>query len=143
MARGSMFGGGQKKKKEEADLDITPMIDVTFLLLIFFMVTSTMQKNEGPQPPTAQYGDGTDTRTTATIQVSGDDIENPELVLGDQPGTLDDVVAFARARAAENVKTFIIKADKDVRTGVNQEIARRIMEVEGVEFRWAVRDKFQ
>mgnify|MGYP003325625382 CR=1 FL=1 len=32
-----------RKKLEDAEMDITPMIDVTFLLLIFFMVTSTMQ----------------------------------------------------------------------------------------------------
>ena len=41
MAR-SMSGSGFTKKKsaEEADLDITPMIDVTFLLLIFFMLVN-------------------------------------------------------------------------------------------------------
>ncbi len=42
MARRSLSGGMKKKKAEEADLDITPMIDVTFLLLIFFMVASKM-----------------------------------------------------------------------------------------------------
>ena len=31
---------------DEEDLDITPMIDMTFLLLIFFMVTSTMKPDE-------------------------------------------------------------------------------------------------
>ena len=36
-------GFKKKKKVAEGELDITPMIDVTFLLLIFFMVTSTMQ----------------------------------------------------------------------------------------------------
>ena len=38
---GGSFGG--KRKPIEGELDITPMIDVTFLLLIFFMVSSTMQ----------------------------------------------------------------------------------------------------
>ena len=39
MAKGSLGGnaGIKKKKNEDADLDITPMIDVVFLLLIFFM----------------------------------------------------------------------------------------------------------
>ncbi|MEZ6068519.1 MAG: biopolymer transporter ExbD [Planctomycetaceae bacterium] len=36
-----------KRAAEEDDLDITPMIDVTFLLLIFFMVTSTMEPEGG------------------------------------------------------------------------------------------------
>lgn len=39
------FGGG--KKLPEDELDMTPMVDVTFLLLIFFMVTAsfTMRKS--------------------------------------------------------------------------------------------------
>lgn len=32
---------GPKRLKEDTELDMTPMIDCTFLLLIFFMVTST------------------------------------------------------------------------------------------------------
>ena len=31
----------QPKKPEEVDLNITPLIDVVFLLLIFFMVSTT------------------------------------------------------------------------------------------------------
>ena len=49
-------GLGQKKKKDEADLDITPMIDVVFLLLIFFMVTSTMQGTPDRDIPPASSG---------------------------------------------------------------------------------------
>ena len=47
----------KKKKPEEAELDITPMIDVTFLLLIFFMVTSTMQATPDKDIPGAKRGD--------------------------------------------------------------------------------------
>ena len=38
---------------EEDDLDMTPMVDVTFLLLIFFMITAsfTIQKSMPTQPP--------------------------------------------------------------------------------------------
>ncbi|MDP1663545.1 MAG: biopolymer transporter ExbD [Methylobacter sp.] len=34
----------QRKKKEKIDISITPMIDVVFLLLIFFMVTTTFNR---------------------------------------------------------------------------------------------------
>jgi len=34
----------QKKQKEDFDLNLTPLIDVVFLLLIFFMVTTTFEK---------------------------------------------------------------------------------------------------
>ncbi|MDP3877559.1 MAG: biopolymer transporter ExbD [Methylobacter sp.] len=34
----------QRKKKEKIDISMTPMIDVVFLLLIFFMVTTTFDR---------------------------------------------------------------------------------------------------
>jgi len=34
----------QQKKKDECDLNLTPLIDVVFLLLIFFMVTTTFDR---------------------------------------------------------------------------------------------------
>ncbi len=34
----------QRQETEDPKLDITPLIDVVFLLLIFFMVTTTFQK---------------------------------------------------------------------------------------------------
>jgi len=44
---------GEKREVEEAEMDMTPMVDVTFQLLIFFMVTAAfaMQKSiEIPKP---------------------------------------------------------------------------------------------
>ena len=43
----------RRKSNTEMELDITPMIDVTFLLLIFFMVASTMQATAENDSPTA------------------------------------------------------------------------------------------
>ncbi|NLE39708.1 MAG: biopolymer transporter ExbD, partial [Pirellulaceae bacterium] len=43
----------KKREREEGELDMTPMVDVTFLLLIFFMVTAafSLQKSlEIPKP---------------------------------------------------------------------------------------------
>ncbi|MBX2823877.1 MAG: biopolymer transporter ExbD [Gammaproteobacteria bacterium] len=34
----------QKKQREDIELNLTPLIDVVFLLLIFFMVSTTFQK---------------------------------------------------------------------------------------------------
>ena len=51
---------GKKEKIPEDDLDMTPMVDVTFLLLIFFMVTASfsLQKSiEQPPPETDEPSD--------------------------------------------------------------------------------------
>ncbi len=69
-------GGG-----EEVDLDITPMIDVVFLLLIFFMVTSTMQSKRDLDVPPAKHGVGVDSAaaTILTIKRPEDPALRPQL----------------------------------------------------------------
>jgi biopolymer transport protein ExbD len=34
-----------RRKQQESDMDISPLIDVVFILLIFFMVTTTFQQD--------------------------------------------------------------------------------------------------
>lgn len=53
------FGGSAKKENEFGELDLTPMVDVTMLLLIFFILTARYieQKTLPTPPPTAQKKD--------------------------------------------------------------------------------------
>ncbi len=44
-------GGGMRGRRVEAVLDMTPLIDVVFLLLIFFLITSTISKSDESQIP--------------------------------------------------------------------------------------------
>ena len=46
----------RKTKTEDAELDITPMIDITFLLLAFFVMVSKMDPTTAVDLPKAQYG---------------------------------------------------------------------------------------
>ncbi len=46
----------RKRAGEEAEMDITPMIDCTFLLLIFFLVTSKMKADLPIELPKAKHG---------------------------------------------------------------------------------------
>ncbi len=46
--------GVEKKPIPEDELDMTPMVDVTFLLLIFFMVTASFTMQKSLQQPKAQ-----------------------------------------------------------------------------------------
>ncbi|MFT5451369.1 MAG: biopolymer transport protein ExbD [Enterobacterales bacterium] len=49
----------KKAKAEDAEIDMTPMLDVVFIMLIFFIVTTSFVKESGvtvdkPYAPTAQ-----------------------------------------------------------------------------------------
>jgi biopolymer transport protein ExbD len=46
--------GRTQKTADNADIDLTPMLDVVFILLIFFIVTSTFARLEPPPPPSPQ-----------------------------------------------------------------------------------------
>ena len=48
----------QRQKEQEAEIDMTPMLDVVFIMLIFFIVTTSFVKEAGvnvdkPFAPTA------------------------------------------------------------------------------------------
>ncbi|MGV6853386.1 MAG: ExbD/TolR family protein [bacterium] len=52
------FLGKGSQQEEETNIDITPMLDVVFIMLIFFIVTATFVKETGidvntPDAPTA------------------------------------------------------------------------------------------
>jgi biopolymer transport protein ExbD len=59
----------RRKKLEEADMDITPMIDMTFLLLIFFLVTSKLAPKAGVELPKAQHGGAVATKNAIILTV--------------------------------------------------------------------------
>jgi biopolymer transport protein ExbD len=45
-----------RRKRDDDEMDITPMIDITFLLLIFFIVCSTMDPTKIGTIPSAENG---------------------------------------------------------------------------------------
>ena len=56
-----------RKKREDDEMDITPMIDITFLLLIFFIVCSTMDPTKIGTIPEADNGLAISAKTSAVI----------------------------------------------------------------------------
>ena len=59
----------------EADLDMTPMVDVTFLLLIFFMVTAAFSLQKSIEMPRQQ----TDAPSTTVIEEEVDELDMVEV----------------------------------------------------------------
>ncbi len=68
-------------KEDEADIDMTPMVDVTFLLLIFFVMTAAFSLQKSIEVPTTEDETGAESRTmddfaddTVIVRVDQDNI---------------------------------------------------------------------
>jgi biopolymer transport protein ExbD len=56
-----------RKKRGDDEMDITPMIDITFLLLIFFVVCSKMDPTQMGEIPEAQNGLAISAKESAVV----------------------------------------------------------------------------
>ena len=66
-----------RKDRGDDEMDITPMIDITFLLLIFFIVCSTMDPTKIGEIPEAENGLAISAKNSAVIFIEpggGDDV---------------------------------------------------------------------
>lgn len=66
-----------RRKRDEDEMDITPMIDITFLLLIFFVVASKMDPTQTGVIPEAANGLAVSAKDSAVIFInpgSGDSV---------------------------------------------------------------------
>lgn len=123
------------------------MIDMTFLLLIFFMVTSTMQSQSQFQLPPSKHGLGVDTKDAIYITITKGD-PDPNVILAKDvnkaPSRMSDVKNYVVEQKRANKRNVIINADRDVPSGFVREVARLANEVEDVgSFFIAVIDKHQ
>ena len=139
---------GGRRKLPEGDLDITPMIDVTFLLLIFFMVSSTMQGKPDIDVPVAVHSIGIDAAGAAVVTIMAplSSAESPKIILGDirgDEGDLNDVKRYVEDQVKEGRRKVVVKAEGDVPHGLVEEVAKQIKSVEGVELFMGVGDKPQ
>lgn len=153
MGRTSLFADAgadgqfaRRRNLPEADLDITPMIDVTFLLLIFFMVSSTMQGSRDADVPIARHGDGVSTRSSAIVTVEA--AENASATIktssGNGPLTsaaIEDIRPFVESELKDGRSHVIIRAERYVPTGTVQRICKIVNEIDGVTFSIGVQEE--
>ena len=91
-----------RRKVEEAEMDITPMIDCTFLLLIFFLVSSKMQAGEAIDLPPARHGSVAIVKESVILTVTKGVGEIANVYKGDgtTPANLIDGSTIAGQEAA-------------------------------------------
>jgi len=117
--------GKRKRPQEDTEMDITPMIDCTFLLLIFFTVTSTPDAQTALNLAPAKYGVGVSQRDSIIISIAENGESQPASVyLADgkvgEPlsGAPADQEAAIRKAVEEGLnegkKDILIKAEQGV-----------------------------
>ncbi len=138
------------KRLEPFELDMTPMIDMTFQLIAFFMVALNFSEadidqrvnlpaSELAKPPDVAYAE------PITIQVAKNDLivfgMDETNLAGLKTGLLREAQMIRSFGDKKNIKdvTVIIRADETVRTGVVQEIIKACQDAEFENF--ALRSK--
>ncbi|MCH2200608.1 MAG: biopolymer transporter ExbD [Fuerstiella sp.] len=135
--------GRKKKQTRDSDLDITPMIDVTFLLLIFFMVTSTMQATPDKDIAPAATGQNANANRYLNVDILSPDAASDDnrLLFDGRSVSLDELADELQDRAAGGRLDIMIYAERDARNGFVGEVESVINSIEGeVEYDHAVLD---
>lgn len=102
-------------------VDPAPLVNVVFLLLLFFVLNSSlvMQSGFGVSLPAAGNTPLTGTFQTLVVTVARDDL----LFFNDQPVPMDKLEQTLRDAAQRTrVRELIIRADKQVSIGTETEI---------------------
>ncbi len=98
---------------KKGQLDIAPLVDVMFLLLIFFMLTSNFVVQPGIRVSLPKAVSSEVLRSeNLVVTLTGQDL----LFLNDQPITVQDLVPQIRQAALDN-KTVLLKADTSASLG--------------------------
>ncbi|MBK1875431.1 ExbD/TolR family protein [Pelagicoccus mobilis] len=109
-----------RRSREETDINITPMLDVVFIMLIFFIVTTSFVKETGievnrPSAATAEKKE----RGNILIGIR----ETGEIYMNKQQIDIRAVRANVERSLAENPEgQVVIVADKGSKTGVFIEV---------------------
>ncbi|AXH14025.1 ExbD/TolR family protein [Malaciobacter mytili] len=105
-----------KNNKEETEINLTPMLDVVFIMLIFFIVTTSFVKEAGidvnrPSAKTSQQ------KSNANILIA---IKNNDEIWIDK--RMVDLRAvrsnIERLKASNSQNSVVVQSDKDAKTGV-------------------------
>ncbi|HUT91304.1 MAG TPA: biopolymer transporter ExbD [Thermoguttaceae bacterium] len=134
---------------DTAEMDITPMIDITFLLLIFFIVCSTASVQSAVELPPARHGTGVSDRTSVVLTVAERGGPGPALVYladGKKGKPLSDDEDLRAAEIAQAVEqgmqagklTVLVKAERGVKHGDVWRVETAAGRVEGVKLYVAV-----
>jgi biopolymer transport protein ExbD len=120
--------GKRRKVEEEAEIDLTPMLDVVFIMLIFFIVTASFVKEAGfdvNRPPAVAPQDTPEKKKNAVFKVTA----NNEIWSDNRRVDVRSVRAVVERIRAENPQAkVIIQANENARTDTFVQISDQARE---------------
>jgi len=108
------------QKEEEATIDMTPMLDIVFIMLIFFIVTAAFVKEAGVQvtKPDAAMAQ-LKPRASILIAVTSSD----QVWINRKRTDIKVLRTVLERLLAENPKgTVVIQADREAKSGLTMEV---------------------
>ena len=102
---------------DDAEIDMTPMLDIVFIMLIFFIVTTTFSNEKGlsanrppDSPPTDMPSKALSIRIDAdgTIQMGGRIVDIRRVVANTQTYLAENSTASAAIQAHENTEHGVV-----------------------------------
>ena len=137
------------REQIDAEMDITPMIDCVFLLLIFFIVCSTMEQQSPIDLAEARHGRAVGERESSIISVLGGGVEQAPVYQADGPALdplpndeevqREKILAYIEEEQRKEGKSdVLIKADKNVAHRDVARVIKAVSKVEGINIHLAV-----
>jgi biopolymer transport protein ExbD len=140
----------RRHKGDHAHFDITAMIDLVFMLNIFFMVTTVAAAMAEMDLPVVRHCIPTDPSTAVIVLLLSGNGTDPVVHLGDQPEgngvtNPDEQIKRVRALVEEGMRSdkrvLLLKAERSVKLRDIQRIGAVVRDVPGAELRLAVIEK--
>ncbi|WP_269521224.1 ExbD/TolR family protein [Alteromonas sp. BMJM2] len=119
-----------KRKKhtsaeDEAQIDMTPMLDIVFIMLIFFIVTTSFVKEKGLDVNRPEDNQAKNDKPSKALSIRI--AEDGTITMGGREVDVRRVVANAQTYLAENnTDTAAIQADEEAEHGVVVEVMNQV-----------------
>ncbi|GHT25543.1 hypothetical protein FACS18942_00750 [Planctomycetales bacterium] len=138
-----------RNNRNNADIDITPMIDVVFLLLIFFIVCSAMNRDTAVQLPKAKYGISVNPKTANVLILTGIEDNSSVFVMngaqkiqcsGSEDERRDEIVQYIQNGIKSGKTDVVIQADRRLYNGEVAKAEAAAASVPGIRLYIVVKD---
>jgi len=121
--------------RDDSEMDITPMIDIVFLLLIFFLVSSKMTAEATVELPKARHGSVVPVKESVIIVMQRGTGQQADVLRVDGSRFSVDleqqkaeIAEFVASALEEGKKHVIIRAEGSVRHGEIGRVSKAISE---------------